>query len=1426
MNKYSSDEDIHSWLSLVTQHGLFVSDPVLNTYFSKGVDHVSAETFRAFKREFDLYGIYSEKDESAKFTRWINFILEDFLGFSKSSWCKHPNIQDNVKHYLFEYDQWLTPDRVLLSNDGKPLLIVKLVKNGKSLERPEKEKGKWKASPYFKLTTLCLEKNIPLALLTNGDEFRLIHVKPTTGTSYFEWKARDCYEEKSLLFSFYTFLNKDRFFGDENKRLLHLIDESQKRQLDVTDQLGGQMHHALEIFVRAIGNLKQSDLEELFSNATGEYIYEMSLTFMMRLVFLLYAEENGLLPHGNFVYENNYGISHLVYQIQSRIKDEQYMNKKDAWPRILALFRLIYSGCGHPDVKSIPYDSELFDPERFPELEHPSLVLDNKTIWNFLHNLCYAETKIGREKVKQKVSYHTIDVEQIGSVYESLIGFSVERAFEKMVVFKSGENTIRPVSEFINLDDDNLVDYLKSVTGRTEDSIRNILENNEESIEGLSRFERFIAEEGIIEKDQLYISRAGSIRKSSGTYYTPKEITRFLVQEALEPLVYEETEDGKKIKSPREILDLNICDPAMGSGAFLVQAIRYLSERLVESWTKINSDTDENITLPYGDISHGADYEELLPSDETEALQRAKLYVAQNCIYGVDKNPMAVELAKVSIWLTTMCKDRPLTFLDHRLKCGDSLIGTDFEHISKIPDEPLWKEDKKYNQAAAKSKTLTGINFEEFIKDILTLRENLKSPELTIDDIKRKSKQYIEAHTEDKPISKLKEVFNLWASVWFWPYNESDKHNSETIKNKTLETTLYSVNGDNKWVNHDNNSDTKNKDFEGSDILVDVISPPHTGKYREIVLNLLNLNDEFNTRCQIDNYKKIIKDSHNTHQFFHWELEFPELFLNQDGLKKDKRGFDAIIGNPPWDAIKMDNIDFFSQYYPMFKYLRGVKRLLKEKELLSNDVIYSAYQKRKRDIKNLSIYFKNSKSYLNLGIGDLNLFKLFYERNYNLSSTSGYVSLVLPSAIYSDSGCSDLRLMTFNDSRIKFIVTFENKNKIFPIAPQYKFALMCFNKGEKTDKIPSMFNKRDLDVLVRMRDNLLNINLDLVSLTSPKEMAIMEFENDTELKIITKLFEKYPLFGINLNNNWNISFSREVELSSGKDSTNILSEGYRILEGKTIYQYILKKDLIKLYIKKDLAKSYLSSKRNNDTYKDYRILIRRQSVPNINSRCLVSTLAPPNYLLADSLCYASVDNKDIRTKCYLVSVINSFIADFIMRKMMSRNITFSLLDRLPIPRLDNDNWFFNELMARSIRLIAIDDEFEYLWDVTYNNQFKNMYYEDNGTSKLKSWRDISSIWNSKSGVHGFSLENNDLGDRAHLRAEIDALMAHLYSITEEEFAYILETFPVQKKKEFAEFNEYQSKRMCLEEFERLKPIIEEERKKHPEQFEIKNYGEE
>ena len=180
--------------------------------------------------------------------------------------------------------------------------------------------------------------------------------------------------------------------------------------------------------------------------------------------------------------------------------------------------------------------------------------------------------------------------------------------------------------------------------------------------------------------DSIYVT-AATTRRSTGTHYTPPSLTEPIVQHTLEPLVYEGPAEGLpreqwKLKSPKAILDLKVCDMAMGSGAFLVQACRYLAERLVEAWENVEKQhPGEVLITPEGKFSTGSPSERLVPADTNERIAIARRVVADRCLYGVDINPMAVEMAKLSLWLITLQRDRPFTFLDHALKCGDSLLG-------------------------------------------------------------------------------------------------------------------------------------------------------------------------------------------------------------------------------------------------------------------------------------------------------------------------------------------------------------------------------------------------------------------------------------------------------------------------------------------------------------------------------------------------------------------------------------------------------------------------------------------------------------------------------------------------------------------------------------------------------------------------------
>ena len=1391
MRKQQEKHADHNWLSLITQHGLFISEPVLQTEFPEGPEKVPEDKYRSFKKEWDIFSLSSLEEKKKRYIRWIDFVLEDLLGSASTLWSKQPHIPPDARHYLMEYDQELVPDRVLLGKGGKPVFLVKILPPGTRLEKPEREAGKWKASPYFKLSTLCMETKIPLGLLTNGDEFRILHVKPITGTSYFEWKALDWYDEKSLLDSFYTLLRRERFYGDEKQLLLKLIEDSQQRQLDVTDQLGEQMRNALCILVRAIGDLslQNKNLRDVFKDASEEYLYEMCLTVVMRLVFILYSEENGLLPHGVYVYENNYGLSHLVYQLQSKANDEDYMNKKDAWPRILSLFRLIFDGCEHPDVNTIAYGSDLFDYNRFPQVEDPTLTLSNRTVYNILYYLCYAEAKIGKENVRQKVSYRTIDVEQIGSVYEGLIGYSIEKAQETLVVFKGNEEAVRPVSEFRDLSGEKLIEYIHILTGKTKESIKKIFDENTQQdnvrklqdylttqCEEVRKIEKFIEMDQIVYKDQLYITRAGSIRKGSGTFYTPKEITRFLVQEVLESLVYKQNGEARLIKTPREILSLKICDPAMGSGAFLVQVIRYLSEKLVESWKKLASlYQDKILTIPFGEEGYGDDRDDVIPEDEDEALQRARLLVAQNCIYGVDLNHMAVELAKVSIWLTTMSKDKPLTFLDHRLKQGNSLIGSDLEHISFVPDEPLWKDFKKINKNVIKNSSLTGIDFAQYIVDVLKTRKKLQEQEITSDDIKRKAVLFCEEYKEDKPISKLKKVFDFWSSIWFWPFDETEKQLNKNNGSKTIEKKLFDFdNGGNSIVIKNDNIESKiktditNKKLETNNLL----HPPHTGEYRDIALSYLGSKISVNEIKNLDEYSNIIKAALEQSHFFHWELEFPEIFFKDDGSFRENPGFDAVIGNPPWDKVKPNDLEFFSLFDPNFRSLPPEGQIIRRKELLVNQMISLKYNKYLKLITQTMKFFDESpiykyqkaKVYGKEESGDKNLYKLFTERFITTVKMDGVTAIITPASVTTDIGCTGLRRMFFIKGTFKDIYTFYKRAKAFPI--DQAVTLLIFKKTVKKENVftcsdnigfkePGNLSVISQELLDR-KNTYPKSNIDFFETLSP-ELLVFQAINDKKERIILEKLFRFPILRRWKTPPYNIKTGSETHLTQVKSFIRTSDTGIPLWRGDHISSY-----RIRYYPQEWIDPSY--KKMKIEHHKSPRLGWQHTSADQ-GIRRLSATFIPSGGTIGNSIDYFDPTKSTLPLLMYICAILNSSIAEYRVRQTAKgSSVGQYVIKELPVPPLDLECELFNEIQNLTNELVG------YIYEKSF----------------IISPDKFESNW-----------------------CKIDALIAIAYDLTESEFSFILNNIPLPRREEVANpeiKKREQSLKAYIEYSNRFKPL--------------------
>jgi hypothetical protein len=553
----------------------------------------------------------------------------------------------------------------------------------------------WSASPSDRMVELCRAVGTRLGLVTNGEQWMFVDAPSGAVTTFASWYARLWGQEPATLQAFVNLFGVRRFFVDRSEQLHALLDKSLEHQDEVTDALGEQVRRAVEVLVQALDRADVDRNRELLEGITPAELYEAGLTVMMRIVFLLSAEERGLLLLGDERYEANYAVSTLRLQLRS--ESEEILERRwDAWSRLLSIFRAVYGGVEHEAMRLPALGGSLFDPDRFPFLEgrlrgtrwkiDPAIPLpiDNRTVLYLLDAVQLFE---GRT-----LSYLALDVEQIGYVYEGLLERTVVRAEEVTLDLDSTKNAKNPWVNLSELDDaaakgiaavemllkertgssDSRVhnDLVKAVPEDSADKLLTVCHGNRTLRDRLRPYFHLLRTDSwgypLVYPQGSFMVRTGTDRRETGTHYTPKSFTESVVRETLEPLVYLGPSEGYskdewQLRSPASILDLKICDPAMGSGAFLVQVCRWLAERLVEAWTEAES-RSKAITSD-GEIVDEIDTMEPLRKDAEERLLTARRLVAERCLYGVDMNPLAVELAKLSLWLITLAKGRPSDFL-------------------------------------------------------------------------------------------------------------------------------------------------------------------------------------------------------------------------------------------------------------------------------------------------------------------------------------------------------------------------------------------------------------------------------------------------------------------------------------------------------------------------------------------------------------------------------------------------------------------------------------------------------------------------------------------------------------------------------------------------------------------------------------------
>lgn len=481
-------------------------------------------------------------------------------------------------------------------------------------------------------------------------------------------------------------LDRFRLFSDsDDRRLPALLKRSRDAQALVSTALAEQVLGALHELLRGLDSAEPALVRELAASRP-DHLYEGLLAVLMRLVFVLYAEDRDLLPsrsdaRAREIYETSYSVRGLYAKLteDAALNPDTMDERRGGWGGLLALFRLIHRGHRTGFVQA--RGGKLFDPDEFPFLEgraakdEPARILTvpDGCLLRILEGLMTLKLR-GAER--ERLSYRTLDVEQIGSVYETMMGFTVEAAKNRVLAIKAGKNNKTPV--FVALDEllakkgkDRIKD-LKENVGRALTAAQGKPVEEAKSIEDLvSALDGMVDERGSPKKRVAALGtpilQPTGERRRTGSHYTPRSLTAPIVKYALEPAFARLGPDA----TPDQVLDVKVCDPAMGSGAFLVEACRALGERLVAAWARWPK------TRP------------TIPADEDEELHARRL-VAQRCLYGVDKNPRAVDLARLSLWLATLARDHEFTFLDHALKCGDSLVGLTTAQIAAAN----WDESK------------------------------------------------------------------------------------------------------------------------------------------------------------------------------------------------------------------------------------------------------------------------------------------------------------------------------------------------------------------------------------------------------------------------------------------------------------------------------------------------------------------------------------------------------------------------------------------------------------------------------------------------------------------------------------------------------------------------------------------------------------
>jgi len=1201
-----------------------------------------------------------------------------------------------------------------------------------------------------KLLAQLKERKLNWGILTDGANWRLYSTKSSRPyEDYVELPLAEALEgsDKAEYGLFERFFHKDSFIAEETDNPEETSrDESVGIYKCRLDRDRNQSEQVLEEWVKKPFLTQVDEVLQYICNGfifdtqkSGEEytegeraeIFESAVKLIYRCLFLFYAEARRLLPtdpEKADIYRRH-SIQTLCLEARKfRWGQRRDTDQYDLWKHLKGLIGAVNDGDSEYGIMG--YNGGLFDDEK--ELFLGQQQLRNDFLSRALYLLAFVEPLDNESDGEYAIPYEDLEIRHLGELHETILEYTVQLA-----------------------DADR-------IRRRTKKGMEILLASEAKKKAG----------DTLIKKGDVYFGESALERKQTGSYYTPESLVRFLNEKTIvHPLreiferkyrqrfndLLEQASNGHDIGTRRgaaqsaaalverfaedELLKFKVCDLAMGSGHFLVDAANQMAGLLIALLAEVPHVEGMTVSVTSR------------PNDWRRRITR-------HCIYGVDLNPLAVNLAKLSLWLNCFAIEHKLTFLDHHVRCGNSLIGIrSLNQLAAIPERKKDGKKKKDNE--------TGELFPNF-KQYAALLAEASRDVLSIsamDEDETDIQKSVFDNAQQK-VSALKPLADLYTSYLM----------NGGIRSDDYHALFYSLAKKQKIQNPLN---------------------PDLPKILE----------------SLDSYQ-------SRHHFFHWPLEFPDVF-GADAMG----GFSANIGNPPWDIVKPNSQEFFSDYDPKFRsYKKQEANRISKKLMVDNPTVVEKWEKYCSGFAEQSAYFKEPLSYSALGKGDINTFKLFLEQFFTVLNTGGHMGIVVPSGVYTDQGCQPLRERFFNLSRIEFLYCFENRRAVFNIHQSFKFVLFGAQKGGRTDRFKCAFMEHDPERLPMIDANALRISVKQVRKFSPDTLSVMEFKSQRDIDVTTQIYGDWPLLGEKLKDSWNVKFRSELHMTNDSHLFKSAPTDCPLYEGKMIWLFDSHFESPRYWLDRDEIEEALGESAWEG--KHYRVGFRNVA-SSTNERTLICGVAPPSFH-GNSFLTVTPQNRrwngpNEPEMLWFASILSSLCIDFLIRQKVSTNLNYFFIESLPAPRGNVQNTVLGKITAKATRLFCCDKDFARLWEMLFSTDWQSPTFWYPDSSPINNYgpaheqeirrrlRDeaqkLTPEWGPHCGVHDRLPDRRDTGDRAQLRAEIDAHVAHLYGLSREDFAYILDTFPVLKKKEKKAFGEFMTKRKCLEEYDRIEKIL-------------------